>query len=207
MKRIILGVFLCLLLNSQSAFASGHFMYLVQEDGVYAGAYYQFKKIKEADPLTFRPVGGLPSPYGMIETYAVDKNHVYYYSTILSEMDPATLEVLLYPYIKDKKGVYFYNVNTGRHEMLKGIDSASVEMIRIGKEYKEIQYIKDKDAVYYIYQRVLPVKIAGADAATFESIPETLYAKDKEHVYYLLDDKLMMIEGSDPAIFETPIVY
>jgi hypothetical protein len=141
--------------------------------------------------------------------YSVDKNHAYYNGEIIKEADADTFDLYYdsrdkYCYAHDKKALYY------KGEMVPGASATKLEKVapgdpfsperdgkniyydgkRLDLDRSTFQYLGkgvSKDAVS-VYQGAN--KIEGADAATFEIIPNSVpqsvnvCAKDKNHMYF-----------------------
>jgi hypothetical protein len=122
------------------------------------------------------------------ETYARDKNRVYYKVVsndefiviVLPEADPASFELLESNLTRDKNRVWYSS------RIRHGVDAATVKPIEGGPVYK------DKNSVFYQYDA-----IAGADPATFKHVGSGYYA-DSKRVYWCTDP----IPDADPATFK-----
>lgn len=160
--------------------------------------------VKEADPLSFKSLGGY---------YAADANGVYYDSEKIEDADPATFTVLFWDYAKDKNNAYYMaqkiaNINGGNFKTLRpaygyaagdyivfycgkpieGSDPASFHAVGEGKQNDSLYFGADKNNVY------LDGKIIhGIDPLTFEHIGKHFF-KDSKHVY--VDANI--IEGCSP---------
>ena len=189
--------FLVLLFFCQLSFGSGHFIYVIEKNGVYGGAYGQMKKIKGADPKTFEFVDPHDTPWGLLVTYAKDKARVYHYNTPIAGADPKTFEVLSRKYVKDINHVY--NVESW-HSIEKDYDAPTFEVL--GNSF-----FRDKNAVYYEHNlSPQAIRLEGVDAASFEILWGTYYMKDKNRVYYYREQEpgglvTKVLEDSDPDSF------
>lgn len=175
MKKNI--IILLLLFISQFSFAIiGHFVfeYTILEDGVYGGTL-DLKKIEVADPLTFEFIDARESSWGLVVTYAKDKNRVYHYTNVVAGADPKSFEKLDKWYAKDKKHVY--NARK-EHKIYKNYDAKSFEILGNW-------FVKDKNGVYYEHNLSKEaIKIKNIDPASFKILWGTYYLKDKKKVYY-----------------------
>lgn len=92
-----------------------------------------------------------------------------------TEVDVATFKCLGNGYGKDKNTVFRFHTKTH-------FDASSFE--RIGGDYRDGSYNKDKNGVYYHED-----KIEGADILTFEllgdGVHEVVFAKDINNAYFL----------------------
>lgn len=189
--------FLVFLFFFQLSFGSRHFRYVIKEDGVYGGSYGQLTKIEGADPETFEFIDGQESPWGLVVTYAKDKNRVYYYTNVVEGADPESFGVLEEWYVKDKNHVYNARSN---HEIFQNYDASTFEVLGNW-------FVKDKNGAYYEHNLSKEaIKIAGADAPSFEILWGTNYLKDKNHVYYYQEKDygeliVKIFEEVDPATF------
>ena len=191
---------LCLLLFVfvfQFSFGSGHFRYVIKEDGVYGGAYGQLTKIEGADPETFEFIDGSPSAWGLVVTYAKDKNRVYHYNRVIEGADPASFEKLEKWYVKDKNHVY--NAHNS-HQIYENYDAST--FVILGN-----WFVKDKGGVYYEHNiSAEAIKIENADPDSFEILWGTNYLKDKNQVYYYQERgygelTIKVLEDVDPSTF------
>jgi hypothetical protein len=144
-----------------------------------SASFYEIK----ADAKTFTYVGesiftDAGHELGFPDSYAKDIHHVYSGQDMISELDPATFEVLGSGYIKDKNTVANFASMTGDgNHFIPKADPASFVVLGDG-------YAKDKNFAYY-YGTI----INGADAATFSLSPGKNngeyghYAKDKYSRY------------------------
>lgn len=189
--------FLFFLCFFQFGFGSGHFVYIIKDDGVYGKVYNRLTKIEEADPETFEFIDASPSPYGPVVTYAKDKNRVYYYTTVVKDADPESFIVLEEWYVKDKNHVYNARNN---HEIYKDYDATTFYVLGNC-------FVKDKDGVYYEHNFSKEVtKIENTDPDSFEILWGTHYMKDRNQVYFYQEKDygeiiIKILEDADPNTF------
>jgi len=137
--------------------------------------------------------------------YAIDKNSVYWNSSIITGADPKTFSVILdglghiTGYAKDARHIYVDD------NVLPNADVSSFALIEDGNGSLSAGYLgwaKDKNDIYSGMQVV-----TNADVATFVSINDssgnwTGYAKDKSHVYTSnFIQGTTVIEGANPDTF------
>ena len=199
MRRIFWFLFFVFIF--QQGFGSGHFRYEIRADGVYGGTY-GLTKIEGADPKTFEFIDGTQSPWGLVVTYAKDKNRVYYYDIVIEGADPESFEKLEKWYVKDKNHVY--NARNG-HQIYENYDAPT--FVILGN-----WFVKDKDGVYYQHNlSAEAIKIENADPGSFEILWGTDYLKDKNQVYYYQakgygeDLAIKVFEDVDPGMFVVDI--
>ena len=71
--------------------------------------------------------------------YASDKNHIFYKGGVVTDVDPATFEILSAEYMKDSKNVFFQN------SIFENVDPGS--FVVIGDKYSKDR----KDAYFQTY--------------------------------------------------------
>ncbi len=143
--------------------------------------YYKFdfddtffvSPLAEADPSSFQLYRD-----GLVR----DKNHVWYDGSLLSGVDPATVEVINsdFTVIKDMSSVYY------RYDKIPEADPATFKHIGSG-------YYADRNRAYWS-----GVPIPDADAATFAVLGNSFVAKDKNRAYRSGE----ILEGFDVASLE-----
>ncbi len=158
------------------------------------------REIKGADPKTFQ----LITADGL---YAQDAGRVYYLGVPIAEADPATFEVLEFPFSQDKKHAF---IAAGP---MRGVERESWRPLRKGHaadpwlgldkntQVADAQALFvtgwSRDAAQFYFGRE---PIVGVDVPTFEVLSD-YYAKDKDHVYSRHYQDLDVIVGADPATF------
>jgi hypothetical protein len=113
--------------------------------------YYQGRKIKHAQPESFTPL--THNHFG----YAKDNSHVFFETEVILKADPATFEVLAFPYARDKNDVYngTLPMNLAKDEVAtftvtneNKLFSGSVSTIRVEyfiEDSPEYSWIKEYD--------------------------------------------------------------
>ena len=114
--------------------------------------------LPKADPASFNLFSA-----GLVR----DKNHVWSGDTILSGVDPATVEIInpAFTVIKDKDSVHY------KYDQIRGADPASFKHIGSG-------YYADNKRIYWCLDPV-----PDADPATFEVVGDSFIAKDRNRIY------------------------
>ena len=142
-----------------------------------------------------------PSPSSasddVYQTLSVDyirKGNAIY--RIMPVMDPASYRVIAGDLGVDAVATYWQG---------EPLDVHPKTVRAISDSYGTVVAVLDDASVYAILGT--PIKIVGADPATFKIIQGSRYAKDANHVYYLQygyvgDSKVTTIEGADPASFK-----
>ncbi len=164
-------IFLTLLLLSTSfAFAGSSYAYDIKEDGVYCGS----ELVKEANLEEIEIIN---------DTYAKDKNNVYYCDAYWSEYeiiengDVETFTMINDTYAKDKNNVYYEDCWTYYCDL--NITDINPDFFKdLGQGF-----VKDNKNVYYGSR-----KHEELDVDTFKFLNDSYYgdfAKDKNSVYYI----------------------
>ncbi|MEM1068543.1 MAG: DKNYY domain-containing protein [Planctomycetota bacterium] len=113
--------------------------------------------VPNADPESFEVVGF---------NLARDKNHVWWYGSILPDVESATLELVNDGFVwKDASGVWY------QQNRLAGADPKSFKHIGSG-------YYADKNTVFWC---TTPLRVA--DPSTFRVLGDSFIAVDQERVY------------------------
>ncbi len=136
-------------------------------------------QVKNTDVVTFTM---------LINSYAKDKNYVYYRGEVMPSADPTVFTVLSSSgYAKDLKHAYWGGSS------LTEANAITFEVLKFGNSNESL-YAKDKDHIFYEDHI-----IRGADSSTFTIIDPVLgyYAKDKDHVFY----GETIVEGADTPTF------
>ncbi|MCA9364721.1 MAG: DKNYY domain-containing protein [Candidatus Moranbacteria bacterium] len=131
--------------------------------------YYSGESMGDAvDPVTF-------TVFSENDSYAKDKNHVYYRGKVFSGADPGTFELLSKSgFSRDESHVYYSN------KMVSGADPGTFVFFN-----ENSSYTHDKNFVYYYSESNNVEPIPGADVSTFSFVPENVrYARDIGQVYY-----------------------
>src|SRR5688572_21346660 len=144
------------------------------------------------------------------QTYARDKNQVYYNGNVIPDADSATFELLESYYSRDKNNVYvsgnIFSTDSANFEFLRGnlmrdsqhiywaaeIISDDPSNFTIIDDSTPTTYWKDSN---YIFFNSSPIDTASMD--TFEIIDDT-YSRDDSNVFYRND----VISQADIASFE-----
>lgn len=196
--------------------------YIKKDNAVYY--FNESKKIEEADVNSFEVLGET-------ESYAKDKNNVYFWGKIIANADVKTFKIIsedINGYSKDKNNVYI------GIQKIEGADSKTFEKIK-----DTLYYFKDKNNLYYRGTKIDEIKnnvkimTAGIidivkngdkfyangekidieDPETFEIIkndyyanPNKIYAKDSKNIYTIVSigEKTFskVIKGVDKNTFE-----
>lgn len=201
----------------------------VKESGYFTkwgSLYYQPKgsfkgdevKVEGVDLYTFETIDN---------TYAKDKNYLYFLGLVVEDVDLNTFEFLDSPFSRDKGHIFYYgkkienadastfkvvaknygvdknHVYTGTvlgPAIIEGADPISFEII--DKRAIVSEYSNDANHVYYKGRL-----ISDADASTFQLL-ENNYSKDKNHVYHLdyfpeaeYKYQVNIVQDVDPATF------
>jgi DKNYY family len=111
-----------------------------------------------------------------------DKSHVWYGDSLLSGLDPATVEMINseFTVVRDKDSVYY------RYDKIPSADPATFKHVGSG-------YYADTNRVYWC-----STPIPDADPATFKVLGDSFVAKDKNHAYRSGE----ILEGFDVASLE-----
>lgn len=194
--------------------------YSITENAV----YYNAKQIEHADRASFTLFNKENYQYEYsVSLYARDKFHFYFCGKVVEGVDPSNThgEIVandLY-WLTDSQVIlgnkilvganpnnfsgydgvtgWTYSTSQGETiiyssgEALKNVDVASFQPLSdfIGKDKHHI--FKKNDTI-----------LSGADAKSFELLPEHDFARDKHHVYYLATRNPVVIDGADPDSFE-----
>ena len=181
MKRFFILLGVLLFAFTGMCFASGHFIYIIRDEGVYVGGYGIGGKVEEVDLDSFELVGAQPSMYGDMHRFAKDKNHVYDYGKIVVGVSPVGFDVVSgWDLVKNKDFVY-RTEPPAKWGVLEAADPVTFQRV-------STELYKDKKRVYFRYapnRELYPVP--GANPATFQ-ILGTKYAKDDKTVFYLLKE-------------------
>ncbi|QDU82354.1 hypothetical protein Pla110_41090 [Polystyrenella longa] len=144
--------------------------------------------------------------------YAKTADEVYYRGAKLYEADPASFELLEYPFSRDKHKVYcgtmslvdadpdhFKILHNDKHigthsqkHVFKEVYGDHPALDENGRAIIKSTWSKDDQHIYHGYGIV-----KGADVNTFKPLTAT-YGKDENNVYY----ETHLIDGADTATFE-----
>ncbi len=161
--------------------------------------FYGTQPIEGADAATFTLLNDKAN------CYSKDKNRVYMLQYEIPEADPASFELLQFPYSRDAKQVFSGNekvavANLAAFDVLGGPgDFLSVDFYEDGDLNRKLKipriecdgWAKCGNDVFFG-----ATKLDGADAQSFEAL-DKLYAKDRTSVYF----KRKRIVGADAATF------
>ncbi len=160
------------------------------------------------DPNTFSLVDLFNEEHGYRtdSNFGKDKNNVYYGSSILEELDPATFLVGI-GFIKDALHVFYDE--SGLPDLFTHIPNADPDSFEFvgycaGYEIDTYTYYRDKYRVYINAEQKPYINAASFQyLGTFQKNDkhfglETAFAKDKNFVYKNCGE---IIEGADPLTF------
>ncbi len=148
--------------------------------------YYE-GDVLDADVATF----SLLNPDQFL-SYAKDKQQIFYSGQKVGGVDAASFEPLLYPFVKDKNGIF-----TVKSQYLGDFQYVAESLPKVNpKAFQALPYSYGKDNwnVYWLDESSKPATIVpGADALTFSTTEGSYQAKDKNFIYY----RGKPIDGSD----------
>ena len=118
--------------------------------------------LADADPASFQVISGAPYDY-----FVKDKYHVWWNEGLLPNADPSTFIVVLDPYAKDSRHVYY-----GDQLLIPEADPESFSF------YPSGIYVHDNTHVYCV-----GLSVPGANSSSFIDLGNG-YGKDQQHVWY-----------------------
>lgn len=116
------------------------------------------------------------------DSFAKDKNHIFFKYFILTGVDEATFQILDYGYSKDKNQVFF------NEKALPNVNAQTFVVL-------SVSFAKDNNKIYYHGEPTI------VDINSYEIVSDEIgasYIKDKNNVYF--DNELMLY--ADPSSFQ-----
>ena len=152
------------------------------------------KLVPNADPDTF---GHLKHRFSNLNFYT-DNQHVYYFSDIVRDADPATFEVIGSYFFKDHRRAFFCSK---RCHTIDNIDIETFREVPINSSWANDRvFARDKNKVFFCaeHEASNPCSpLPGSDPGSFEYIGK-YFSKDANNVFF----RDALVKGADAPTFE-----